>query len=171
MPGDGVDMIDMSGFKQNPCNYTQSDIAPRDYRGNLRLTYPVSIARNIAWVASTTHFVLTSDIELLPNPSLIQDFLALIARNDASLQAVRRKVFVPPVFVHRDGNQSMPETKLELIKMEKQGAVRPFFKDYCLRCHRIPNYKGWIKDSNPGNSFTLLHPIEILQLIEITELC
>jgi beta-1,4-glucuronyltransferase 1 len=40
----------------------------------------------VARDAAMTHFILASDIELYPNPGLVQKFLEMIARNDVPLQ-------------------------------------------------------------------------------------
>lgn len=54
--------------------------------------YPINVGRNIAREAAATHFVLSSDIELYPNPGLIENFLATIQRNGPILQTPQPKV-------------------------------------------------------------------------------
>ena len=48
------------------------------FRKANNLTYPINVARNTARQAATTHYVLPSDIELYPNPGLIQSFLRMV---------------------------------------------------------------------------------------------
>lgn len=43
-----------------------------------KLTYPVNVGRNFAREAALTFFILASDIELYPNPGLVEDFLDMI---------------------------------------------------------------------------------------------
>lgn len=45
------------------------------------LTYPVNVARNLARSSALTHFVLASDIELYPNPGMIDSFFKMIMDN------------------------------------------------------------------------------------------
>lgn len=47
------------------------------------LTFPINVARNLARDAALTHFLLFSDIELFPNPGLIDSFLQMISSNPA----------------------------------------------------------------------------------------
>ena len=42
------------------------------YRSMNNLTYPVNVARNIARLSATSHFVFPSDIELYPSPGLFE---------------------------------------------------------------------------------------------------
>ena len=42
------------------------------------ISYPVNVARNLARNSALTHFVLASDIELYPNPGLVDRFFKMI---------------------------------------------------------------------------------------------
>lgn len=42
-----------------------------------KLTYPINVGRNLARESALTHFVLASDIELYPNPGLVEDFFMM----------------------------------------------------------------------------------------------
>jgi hypothetical protein len=46
-----------------------------------KLKYPINIGRNLAKKKTLTHFILAMDLELYPNPKLIQLFLKMIAGN------------------------------------------------------------------------------------------
>lgn len=50
------------------------------YKFRNNLTYPVNVGRNIAREAAITHFVLPSDVELYPNPGLVQQFLKMYSK-------------------------------------------------------------------------------------------
>ena len=155
MPPDSVDMTNLTRFQVNPCGYRRRCVnapPPRDYRKTLGLPYPVNLARNIAWESSPTHYLLTSDIELLPSPNFIRDFLAFIRSSEGAIHATEKhsKVFVPIIFILMNGNYSMPQNKRELIQLEKKNIVRPFFKEYCPQCHAVPDYRRWIQDPSPG---------------------
>ena len=45
-----------------------------------KLLYPTNVARNVGRLGARTFFVLTSDIELYPNPGLSHSFLAMVRR-------------------------------------------------------------------------------------------
>lgn len=45
------------------------------------LTYPVNVGRNLARGSALTHFLLASDIELIPSYGLVDDFFNMIHRS------------------------------------------------------------------------------------------
>lgn len=53
----------------------------KTFKATNNLTYPVNVGRNLARTAALTHFVLASDIELYPNPGLVDDFFDMLQRD------------------------------------------------------------------------------------------
>ena len=64
------------------------------------LTYPVNIGRNIARESARTYFILPSDIELYPNPGLIQGFLKMVRNPNAPMGNTEDnpRVYVTSIF-------------------------------------------------------------------------
>ena len=90
----------------------------KTYKEKFNLDYPVNIARNVARATAGTHFVFPSDIELYPSPNLIDDFLAMIRRNDVKLQGNSPRVFVNSIFEIK-ANHELPQNKSHLVELLK----------------------------------------------------
>eukprot|EP00090_Calanus_glacialis_P024135 TRINITY_DN3746_c0_g1_i1.p1 TRINITY_DN3746_c0_g1~~TRINITY_DN3746_c0_g1_i1.p1 ORF type:complete len:469 (-),score=132.26 TRINITY_DN3746_c0_g1_i1:129-1535(-) len=114
------------------------------YKKRMGLVYPVNVARNVARVTASTHFIFPSDIELYPSPNLIPEFLAMIRRNEKKLPKNQPRVFVNSIF-EIAANHSLPNTKSELIHLMESSTVIPFHKHVCPQCHKIPHSKEWLE--------------------------
>jgi len=125
------------------------------FRKKTQLDYPVNIARNVARLTVSTHFVFPSDIELYPSPNLIPSFLDMIRRNPPSLRSKSPRVFVNSIF-EIEANHTLPETKEELIQLMKKKIVIPFHKQVCSQCHRIPHSKEWL-EAKPTPGLNVIH--------------
>jgi len=125
------------------------------YKKENKLDYPVNIARNVARLMSTTHFVFPSDIELYPSPNLIPTFLQMVKRDDGPGNPLKPRVYVNSIFEIRE-NHTLPRDKAELQSMLKAGTVIPFHKFVCASCHNIPFAKAW-RDSAPTEGMTVTH--------------
>ncbi|XP_037077020.1 beta-1,4-glucuronyltransferase 1-like [Pollicipes pollicipes] len=109
----------------------------RRRRRRLRLPYPVNVARNAARRAARTHFVLSSDAELLPAVNTSALFLQLMAR-----------VYVLPVF---EVEQRMPGNKSDLVGMLRSGEAVWFHRHVCPHCQRFPGVSQYTtKRFTPG---------------------
>lgn len=131
--------------KRQHCEYPEGLDANRTestYRHRLGLDYPVNVARNVARLTATTHFVFPSDIELYPSPNLIRDFLAMIRRHDKQLRRPLPRVFVNSIF-EIAANHSLPQNKSELVTLLNSNIVIPFHKTVCPQCHKIPKAVEW----------------------------
>lgn len=111
------------------------------YKAKNGLLYFINVGRNVAREAATTHFIFASDIELYPNPGVVQDFLQLYARRNHTTQ---REVFVFPIF-EVEANATVPESKTKLIQMLNDTTAVYFHYYYCKGCHIIPKYGEWLK--------------------------
>lgn len=144
------------------------------YKSRKNLLYPVNVGRNIARESTTTHYVLPSDIELYPSPGLIGDFLdfmkrekeaefAIINSSQSStpdntnrtpsslrVKTTVNRVYVLPIF-EIASNMSQPVTKIELVRMLKNGSAIPFHKKLCAGCHAVPKAKEWESASIDGD--------------------
>ncbi len=118
----------------------------QSYRSLSNLEYPINTGRNIAIEAATTHWILPADMELYPNPGLIQDFLDMVLKDDNENNNPRVYVLVP--FEIQEG-QTLPDTKPEVQKMMKDGTVFAFEeRRQCRQCHHVPNWDEW-KSAEP----------------------
>lgn len=58
------------------------------------LTYPINVARNLARDAASTHFVLSSDVELYPSENFVGEFFKMIRSNPEEFLETRRWDFL-----------------------------------------------------------------------------
>ncbi|XP_037077014.1 beta-1,4-glucuronyltransferase 1-like [Pollicipes pollicipes] len=126
--------------------------APVSERRRLRLPYPVNVARNAARRAARTHFVLSSDAELLPAVNTSALFLQLMARvgrgEEPRLAVTSRQVYVLPVF---EVEQRMPGNKSDLVGMLRSGEAVWFHRHVCPHCQRFPGVSQYTtKRFTPG---------------------
>ncbi|CAG7642835.1 unnamed protein product, partial [Allacma fusca] len=96
------------------------------FKKQKKLPYPVNVARNVAREMAQTHYVLASDIELYPNPNLIQNFLDMVRRNDTKLRRPNPKLFVLPIFEVEANVTALPYDKAELQSMLDKSIAIPF---------------------------------------------
>lgn len=54
------------------------------------LTYPINVARNLARNASSTHYVLSSDVELYPSLNFVEMFFEMVKKNPEKYLQTRR---------------------------------------------------------------------------------
>jgi len=126
--------------KRPNCLLPEGLANPVTYKKKKGLDYPVNVARNVARMTASTHFVFPSDIELYPSPNLIAEFLAMIRRNEKKMPKGQQRVFVNSIF-EIAANHSLPNTKEELIHLMQSNTVIPFHKHVCPQCHKIPHSK------------------------------
>ena len=113
-----------------------------------------------------THYVLASDIELYPNPGLIQSFLSMIKKRNQvghiyNFFDSNPKVYVVSIFEIEEGHE-LPQTKNELIKLMENETNIPFHQRYCKSCHAIPGAEDWQKLS--GENFISWSDLSFFQL-------
>ena len=71
-------------------------------------------------------------------------------------RARKRIVYVNAIFELQDGS-SLPNTKLDLVKLLKTNKAIPFHKWVCPVCHTIPNFERWQhQDLLTGNPNTII---------------
>lgn len=125
------------------------------YKAQKKLLYPVNVGRNIARASAQTHYVLASDIELYPSPSIIPQFLEMIANNEGPLLSQNPKVF-PLTLFEVSANQPIPENKTQLKEMLVNGTALPFHKKLCPSCHNVPKAKEW-QNANETQGLHIFH--------------
>ncbi|XP_028132839.1 beta-1,4-glucuronyltransferase 1 [Diabrotica virgifera virgifera] len=125
------------------------------YKAQKKLLYPVNVGRNVARETAQTHFILPSDIELYPSPSVIEKFLAMIAENSGPLQNKHSKVYPLTIF-EVSANQQVPENKTQLREMLANGTAIPFHKKLCPGCHTVPKAKEW-QSANETQGLHVFH--------------
>ena len=134
----------VNSFEMDCTEYNGLQNSFRSYRKDYNLTYPVNVARNIARAEARTLFVLASDIELWPNPGLVQGFLNMMSAKHLQ-QKTNPRVFVVPIFEIKLG-QDLPETKLDLVNYLEANITIPFHISKCYNCHTIPGAEEWYQD-------------------------
>jgi len=151
------DETDSAGLPLVNCNQPAPWSKPpaKTYKQLKGLTYPVNLLRNVARQNGATHFVLASDAELYPSPNLVRLFLDMIRRNDSVLNLGRPKVFVLPIF-EVYANQSVPQSKSELVEKLKSGLAVPFHQKVCSYCHSVPKSKDWLA-ANVSDELSVFH--------------
>lgn len=79
--------IDVDEYERNfDCNYNSDFDHENSTKTLNNLTYPINVGRNLARKGALTHFVLPSDIELYPNPGLIEDFFQMLLKDQQYIQ-------------------------------------------------------------------------------------
>jgi beta-1,4-glucuronyltransferase 1 len=120
----------------------------KTFKSTHNLTYFINVGRNLARKAALTHFILASDIELYPNPGLVDSFFAMILRNQ-SKNVSGNNVFVLPIFeIAKD--QKVPENKTELLELYHRKLVVWFHSKICAKCHTVPLAGEWINATDEG---------------------
>ncbi|KAA0188171.1 hypothetical protein HAZT_HAZT001330 [Hyalella azteca] len=136
-----------------------------DYRHNIdlkqtwravnHLSYPINVGRNVARQASTTWFVLPSDVELFPSIGLAPQFMNFISHQSNNLKMPPRlnkdpprRVYVVPVF---EVKEILPNKKEELIIQLARNSAVYFHRLVCPHCQRFPGIRKWITEiGTPG---------------------
>ncbi|XP_065319035.1 uncharacterized protein LOC135927027 [Gordionus sp. m RMFG-2023] len=116
--------------------------------------YPINMARNIARLASKTHYIFTLDIEFLPSNNLMSLFLDFI-RNSVHDYKMDKTVFVIPAFEVKM-NYERPQNKTELLRLLKTGIAIPFHRKRCAACHIIPNFNKFLRNTGNGSFLEVL---------------
>lgn len=139
-------------------DYKHNEDLKKTWRTVQKSLYPVNVGRNVARQASTTWFVLPSDVELYPSLGLATQFIEYIQHGhsknvkpvkssipiDKPLTPVS-KVYVVPVF---EALKSIPDTKEELMIQYVRHTAVYFHKLVCQHCQNFPGLGEWI--TNPG---------------------
>lgn len=133
-------------FNQIDCNtlaFWNLSSTAKSYRSQHSLTYPINVGRNLAKETSTTKYVLASDIELYPNPGLVNSFLKMISNYEETNGG--NKVFVLPIFeIDASLEQQLPEDKKQLVSLLENKLAVPFHYRICPHCHKIPRAEEWV---------------------------
>ncbi|KAF2901461.1 hypothetical protein ILUMI_04725 [Ignelater luminosus] len=117
------------------------------YRNRKSLLYPVNVCRNVARNASTTNFVLVSDVELIPSRQLASRFSETVSKLiDINFPS---RVFVVPVF-EIENFENVPRNKKDLLTLVKQEKAVYFHRHICSHCQKFPGIEQWL-DQDPGN--------------------
>ncbi|KAF2360728.1 hypothetical protein FHG87_008519 [Trinorchestia longiramus] len=138
-------------------DYRQNGDLVKTWRRVNHLPYPINVGRNVARQASTTFFVLPSDVELFPSAGLAPQFINFIRDSDkagkvGSGEAVGH-VYVVPVF---EVKELLPAKKEELmIQLARNSAVY-FHRLVCPHCQRFPGIRKWIVNTGTPDKIQAL---------------
>lgn len=112
------------------------------YKTKNNFTYPVNLARNIARIPVETHYILAADIELYPSIGIINKFLTMIVEStDKRLE--KKNIVFSLIPFEVEQNQTLPNTKTEVLSMLKTEMAVPFHKHVCKSCHYVPRGFKW----------------------------
>lgn len=106
------------------------------YKTSNNLLYPINVVRNVAKLAAETYFMFPSDIELYPTRKFIPKFLQFVKDNMDLFEKDARNVFVLPIFEILE-DQTVPETKSQLLDMLDQKTAIIFHESVCAVCHTV----------------------------------
>lgn len=123
------------------CGIPDSSVL-QTFRTSNALTYPINTCRNIARNFAQTHYVMVSDIQLIPSEHLADRFMNMIEKQ--RFRNVPSRVFVVPIF-EVEAFDVIPKTKAELkMMLEKERAVY-FHRHVCSHCQKFPGLLTWIQ--------------------------
>ncbi|XP_044748829.1 beta-1,4-glucuronyltransferase 1-like [Coccinella septempunctata] len=105
------------------------------------ISYPINVGRNVAREAANTHFVMVTDIELIPSAHLAESFLEMM-QFFRGIDPVTQ-VYVVPTFEVEIG-YDMPLTKKNLLELVDAGAAVYFHKFLCPHCQKFPGIDAWV---------------------------
>lgn len=146
-------------------DYKHNEDLKNTWRASQKLPYPVNVGRNIAKQASTTWYVLPSDVELYPSLGFTSQFMNFIKTahekpvrqilNSNGVETVSEtfsgsgpRVYVVPVF---EVQKTLPNTKEDLIVQYARKTAVYFHKLVCAHCQRFPGLTEWLqKSGSPG---------------------
>lgn len=130
---------------------TANGVFPISYRQHFQLPYPINVLRNTARLASSTKYILASDIELYPSLNLVPNFINFIKNHEISEEytVAKKYVFTLPIFEVKS-NVSAPKTKEELVHLFSNGDAIFFHKWVCDACQNFPNREDWLKTDKFG---------------------
>ncbi|MCL4128103.1 UNVERIFIED_CONTAM: hypothetical protein GTU68_015827 [Idotea baltica] len=118
----------------------------KSWRSLKGLNYPINVGRNVARKASQTWFVLASDVEIYPSRDLSSQFMSFISHDNftkkSNIRKVWPRVYVVPVF---EVQNSIPNTKEELLTQISQGEAIYFHRHVCPHCQKIPGLNNWLQ--------------------------
>ncbi|GJQ65399.1 hypothetical protein Trydic_g7509 [Trypoxylus dichotomus] len=131
----------------NTCSLKDTS-SQQSYRTRNRLSYPVNVCRNAAKIASNTHYVLVSDVELVPSEHLASRFLKMIEKVPKRLTNPSI-VYVVPVF-EIERYEEIPRSKNKLLDLIKDERAVYFHRHLCFHCQKFPGLQNWLQD-DPGD--------------------
>uniref|UniRef100_A0A914XV26 Beta-1,4-glucuronyltransferase 1 n=1 Tax=Plectus sambesii TaxID=2011161 RepID=A0A914XV26_9BILA len=109
--------------------------------------YPINIARNFARKGAITKYLLTADIELLPNPGFVDKVRPLLAS-----ELRNKTVLVVPSFEIAAGLSELPANKSALYALARKGKAFAFHHFRSGMCHQMPNMEKWWISGDGGQS-------------------
>ncbi|CRK98799.1 CLUMA_CG011966, isoform A, partial [Clunio marinus] len=147
MPSDTNLEIDESNFSCSSNDHLLKFKHNETYRAFKKLVYPINVGRNLARETVGTHFVLASDMELYPNPGVIENFFRMLNQNsDAFLNG--KNIFIFPVFEIEEGLE-VPQNKSQLRTLFNDHKLFWFHDKLAKSCHNVPNKTEWLNDDDP----------------------
>lgn len=143
MPAKVHETADLLSRAKTDCkSFNETQWKDLTYKRQMKLLYPVNVARNVARQHAKTYFVFPSDIELFPSLNFIPEFLKMLDKPNFS-NTTKPRVYVFPIFEVKNMPRA-PETKEELRTLILKKEAQHFHKDMCSPCHAIPKSSEWM---------------------------
>lgn len=138
----------------------------KTYMEKYRIRYPVAKARNIARRGTASFYVLTLDLEFVPNrPDVMSSFINMVEKDkqEGFRSNDKKKVYAIPIFESLGSDSQMPWNRTMLRKQIKNGSTIVFHQHRCFACHRIPDFERWL--TLPDN----FHSLNVWQVSDWTK--
>ncbi|XP_006820431.1 beta-1,4-glucuronyltransferase 1-like [Saccoglossus kowalevskii] len=130
-----------------PCGmvlHVTRNLEDESYSSDDNPAYPINILQNEALKGSITKYILTLNVDLMPNANLLKNFKLFTdaIEDDAAIQ----NVYILPDFeICDDDVHETPKYKSEVLDLWREGKdlIRPYRYAMCRSCHNHGNYTKW----------------------------
>lgn len=170
LPMDRMERIRSLNFTlrtEVPCNhltgYLQQHLKTKNYALS-EIPYPNNLLRNVARLGAKTNFILTVDVDILPNPGLYTKMLHFFNERNSD-ENLRQTAFVLPVFEVEE-SKFIPENKDQLTAAISSGTVRQFYVEACFRCQSPTDYNYWLTLESSISNLQVAYTVEYQSMWE-----
>lgn len=118
------------------------DPGPEIFKVHIKSAFSINIARNIARKAANTHFILASDINLIPSVGFVDQFLDMVYLNKNILVLdpdQTSRVYPLPIF-EIDKSEPIPKNKAELLSALRRNRAKPYPENNSNRFSKWINF-------------------------------
>lgn len=157
------------GFRDTRRDCTVNPMERRRHHSTTNDIYRHSVGSNIAKEGALTHYVLSSDIEMLPSFNIHTAFMEMIALS-GSIAHPEGTVYLLPVFQMINGAAEAPLRKSQVLEMLDKRQLSEWNEELCRDCHRVLNVEEWMHSPRDAGKEGQSEVIRYLFLICINSL-